>query len=69
MPDRPRGSSRTGRTSHSLLIARGFDVDCNATALHISDSEYRIDLFHTYFDEQGVLRFPFGIAGTSTLTK
>jgi SAM-dependent methyltransferase len=51
------------------LIARGFDVECHATALHIRDSEYRIDLFHTYFDEQGVLRFPFGIAGTSTLTE
>ena len=51
------------------LIARGFDVDCRVTALHISDSGYRIDLFHTYFDEQGVLRFPFGIAGTSTVTR
>jgi hypothetical protein len=51
------------------LIARGFEVDCHATALHISDSDHRIDLFHTYFDEQGVLRFPFGVAGTSTVTQ
>jgi hypothetical protein len=53
------------------LIAHGFEIECLELALHIHDPEapeHRIDLFHTYFDEQGVLRFPFGIAGTTTMT-
>jgi hypothetical protein len=52
------------------LIERGLDVQCMTTALHISDPgdpEARIDLFHTYFDEAGLLAFPFGIAGTTTI--
>ncbi len=49
------------------LIERGFDVDCRRIALHIhapSDPEIRIDLFHLFFDAEGVLGFPFGVAGT-----
>jgi hypothetical protein len=53
------------------LIRHGLDVECRVTALHIHDPEthQRIDLFHTYFDEEGRIRFPFGIAGTSPFTK
>ncbi|CUR59601.1 hypothetical protein NOCA2640012 [metagenome] len=50
-----------------LLIRDGLDVDCRLTALHIVDPDHpghRIDLFHTWFDDDGVLRFPFGVAGT-----
>ena len=48
------------------LIEHGLDVDAHLTALHITDAEnpgHRIDLFHTYFDETGVMHFPFGVAG------
>ena len=48
------------------FIDHGFDVDVNASALHIHRPERRstrIDLFHLYFDPAGVLSFPFGVAG------
>jgi hypothetical protein len=51
-----------------LLIAHGLDVECMAAQLHIHDPEdpgHRIDLFHTWFDDGGALRFPFGVAGTT----
>lgn len=54
------------------LVDAGFDVQCLRTALHIHDStdpSTRIDLFHLYFDETAALRFPFGIAGTTTINK
>jgi len=54
------------------LIDRGLDVQCMTAALHIhhpNDPKTRIDLFHTYFDENGELSFPFGIAGTSRITR
>jgi SAM-dependent methyltransferase len=54
------------------LIEHGLDVDAHVTALHITDPEdpgHRIDLFHTYFDDAGVMRFPFGVAGSSTVTR
>jgi SAM-dependent methyltransferase len=53
-----------------LLVKHGLDVQAMATALHIHDPEHpehRIDLFHTFFDEEGLLRFPFGVAGTSSV--
>jgi SAM-dependent methyltransferase len=51
------------------LVDAGFDVECKRTALHIHDGEIRIDLFDLYFDENGELTFPFGVAGTTTLTQ
>jgi Methyltransferase domain len=54
------------------LVERGFDVQCMSTALHIhdpEDPEARIDLFHTYFDDNDELSFPFGIAGTSRIRR
>ena len=56
----------------TTLIRHGFDVECMTAHLHVHDAEdrdTRIDLFHTFFDTEGVLRFPFGIAGSSTLRK
>lgn len=54
------------------LIERGFDVDCRRIALHIhapSDPQIRIDLFHLFFDADGVLSFPFGVAGTTDVLR
>lgn len=54
------------------LIDAGFDVDCVRIALHIhakSDPAIRIDLFHLFFDAEGVLSFPFGVAGTRAVRK
>ena len=51
------------------MIRHGFRADLRARLLHVhdpDDNDFRIDLFHTYF-EDGVHRFPFGIAGTSRL--
>ncbi len=51
------------------MIRHGFGADLRARLLHIHDPDddaFHIDLFHTYF-EDGVHRFPFGIAGTSRL--
>jgi SAM-dependent methyltransferase len=47
------------------LIDQGFDVDALRTHLHIRhpDNPTRVDLFHLYFDETGLLAFPFGVAG------
>ncbi len=53
------------------LIRHGLDVDCRERLLHIHDTEhpeYRIDLFHTYFDERDQLCFPWGVAGRTVLT-
>ena len=71
-------SSRThpARVSQELvqialtLIEHGLAVTCLPTHLHVSDPDepdLHIDLFHTYFDADGVLRFPFGVAGTSVV--
>jgi len=54
------------------LIKAGLEVDAKVTALHIYDPAEpgtRIDLFHLYCDVDGNVRFPFGYAGTSTLTE
>lgn len=54
------------------LIKRGYTVHCKFTCLHVSDerrSSARIDLFHLYFDSEGVMQFPFGVAGTTQLTE
>ena len=51
-----------------LLIEDGLDVDTLRNNLHIVDPahpEHRIDLFHTYFDDEGLMRFSFGVAGST----
>lgn len=54
------------------LIEHGLEVECLRFNLHIYDSDdtdVKVDLFHTYFDQGGVLQFPFGIAGTNPVTR
>lgn len=54
------------------LIDAGFDVQCRRTALHVHDPKdhrVRIDLFDLFFNQQGELSFPFGIAGASVITE
>jgi SAM-dependent methyltransferase len=54
------------------LIELGYEVECHATALHVTDPRQageRLDIFHTWFDTGGVLRFPWGVAGTSVVTE
>lgn len=54
------------------LVADGLEVECGATALHVSDPGRpgeRIDLFHCYFDDDGAIAFPFGVAGTTPFTR
>lgn len=51
-----------------VLIEDGLRVEAFPTLLHINDPDrptHRIDLFHTYFDGDGLLRFPFGVAGST----
>ena len=52
------------------LVRHGFHVEAHPAALHVYDQggEDRVDLFHTFFDADGVLRFPCGVAGTGTMT-
>jgi SAM-dependent methyltransferase len=53
------------------LIEEGLRIEAFPACLHIVDPDHpdhRIDLFHTYFDEAGLLRFPFGVAGETELT-
>ena len=52
------------------LIDRGFDVQSRTITLHVQDRRsggVRLDLFHLFFDEAGVLQFPFGVAGQSEI--
>ncbi|MFC6342871.1 methyltransferase domain-containing protein [Nocardioides hankookensis] len=51
-----------------VLVEDGLRIEAFPACLHIVDPDndvHRIDLFHTYFDEQGLLRFPFGVAGST----
>ena len=55
-----------------LLIEHGLDVECASAHLHIQDPEdpgTRIDLFHTWFDDDGLMRFPFGVAGSTQMSE
>jgi hypothetical protein len=68
----PQAAARELQQIAFALVDAGYDVQCLRTALHIhdgSDPDTRIDLFHLYFDETDTLQFPFGIAGTTTITK
>ncbi|SHG22755.1 hypothetical protein SAMN05443575_1738 [Jatrophihabitans endophyticus] len=52
------------------LVAAGYAVESFLTHLHIVDAAgTRIDLFHLYFDDEGRLSFPFGIAGPGRITR
>ena len=54
------------------LIELGYEVEIHTTALHVTDPSRpgdRVDVFHTWFDTGGVLRFPWGVAGTSVVTE
>ena len=54
------------------LIGAGLQVGARPTHLHITDAEnpsHRIDLFHCYFDADGELAIPWGVAGTSSFTE
>ena len=50
------------------LVEDGLRIEAFPACLHIVDPDHpdhRIDLFHTFFDEAGLLRFPFGVAGST----
>ncbi len=50
------------------LLERGFRVESRVVCLYVFDDlsgPERIDIFQLYFDEAGVLQFPWGIAGTT----
>jgi len=54
------------------LIERGFRVRAYRTHLRIANeiegtADVHVDLFHTYFDTDGILRFPYGVAGVGDL--
>jgi SAM-dependent methyltransferase len=52
------------------LIDAGFDVKSRPTALHVYHPDrgsMKIDVFHLFFDEDGVLSFAFGVAGTTQI--
>ncbi|MCW2812739.1 MAG: hypothetical protein JWN84_194 [Nocardioides sp.] len=54
-----------------VLIAAGYRVGAMAGGLHVIDParpRHRIDIFHTYFDAEGVLQHPFGYAGHRQVT-
>jgi hypothetical protein len=52
------------------LIEAGYVVDPFLTHLHVTDAAgTRIDVFHLYFDRAGKLCLPFGVAGTTTITR
>ena len=52
------------------LIDAGYIVESFGTHLHVTDdADTRIDVFHLYFDADDRLCLPFGIAGTTTLTR
>jgi hypothetical protein len=52
------------------LIEEGFEVGSSLSHLHITDDTgTRIDLFHLYFDPDGKLCWPFGIAGTGAIAR
>lgn len=54
-----------------VLIAKGYRVGAMGGGLHVIDParpDHRIDIFHVYFDADGVLQHPFGYAGTRQIT-
>lgn len=58
-------------TIAKVLIARGYRVGAMGGGLHVIDParpNHRIDIFHVYFDADGVLQHPFGYAGDTQVT-
>ncbi len=54
-----------------VLIARGYRVGAMGGGLHVIDPArpgHRIDIFHVYFDADGVMQHPFGYAGDTQIT-
>jgi SAM-dependent methyltransferase len=54
-----------------VLIAKGYRVGAMGGGLHVIDParpDHRIDIFHIYFDADGVLQHPFGYAGRTQIT-
>lgn len=56
------------------LIDAGFQVRSFQTHLRISSSieghdDVHVDLFHTWFDDDDVLRFPYGVAGVGEIRR
>ncbi|MFS3127227.1 class I SAM-dependent methyltransferase [Nocardioides sp. Bht2] len=53
------------------LIKAGLNVDLRSRLLHINDpaSGQRVDVFHGWFDESGVLQTAWGTAGTTAFTE
>ena len=67
----PRAAALELQALGLLLVDRGYHVRCAHTSLHVysrDGSGTRIDVFHTYFDAEGVLCLPFGMAGTIDVT-
>lgn len=58
-------------TIAKVLIAKGYRVGAMGGGLHVNDPaepDHRIDIFHVYFDADGVLQHPFGYAGDKQVT-
>ncbi len=54
-----------------VLIAKGYRAGAMGGGLHVLDParpDHRIDIFHIYFDADGVLQHPFGYAGDKQIT-
>ena len=65
-----QAAARELRDLAFALIDAGYQVEGFMTHLHVTNSAgARIDIFHTFFNSAGQMRFPFGIAGTSTLRR
>ena len=70
----PHDAAAAARTLAQLgfaLIDRGFAVRAFPTYLRVSRPDrpdVAVHLFHLYFDDAGVLRFPHGVAGRGQLT-
>jgi len=67
----PREAAAEYQEIALALVRHGFHVEAHPASLHVHDrgSEERIELFHTFFDTQDVLRIPFGITGRSMVTR
>jgi Methyltransferase domain len=51
------------------LIDDGLVVESDRTHLHVLDGDARVDVFHLYFEAEGVLSFPFGGVGVTEVAR
>jgi hypothetical protein len=68
----PRAAAGEFERIAMTLIKAGLEVDAKLSALHVhdpSEPRIKIDLFHLYFDADGKVRFPFGVAGHTEVTE